>query len=72
MPVRRYENLAEAERDLWIDAKDPSLGERIRRVWSFAERFGVRAPRGVRRTEIDASRLERTTFSAPDNSVSRS
>ena len=50
MPVRRYQNLETAERDLWIDPSDPSLGAHIRRVWSFAEHFTPRAARGVRRT----------------------
>lgn len=50
MPVQRYQNLETAERDLWLDASNPSLGAHIRRVWSFAERFTPRAARGVKRS----------------------
>jgi len=52
MPVRRYDDLNEAERDLWLDAADPSLGEHIRRVWSFAEHFAARAVIGVTRVRL--------------------
>jgi hypothetical protein len=59
MPVRRYNDLEAAERDLWLDASDPSLGEHIRQVWSFAEHFAVRAASGVTRVRLagGASRL---------------
>lgn len=66
MPVKRYDDLEEAERDLWIDSSDPSLGERIRRVWSFGERFAKRAERGVRRIRIGPSESADT----PDSSHS--
>jgi hypothetical protein len=49
MPVRRYQNLDAAERDLWIDSSDPSLAMHIRWVWSFAEHFAPRAASGVTR-----------------------
>jgi hypothetical protein len=52
MPVRRYDDFAAAEEDLWLDSSDPRLGEQIRRVWSFAERFTPRARVGVTRIEI--------------------
>jgi hypothetical protein len=49
MPVRRYQDLDAAERDLWIDSSDPSLAARIRQAWSFAEHFAPRAAGGVTR-----------------------
>ena len=52
MPVRRYDDFAAAEEDLWLDSSDPRLGEQIRRVWSFAERFTPRARGGVTRIAI--------------------
>jgi hypothetical protein len=52
MPVRRYDDFAAAEQDLWLDSADPQLGEQIRRVWSFAERFTPPARPGVTRIEI--------------------
>lgn len=65
MPVRRYQNLETAERDLWIDSSDPSLGAHIRRVWSFAEHFTPRAGRGVRRTHAAAERAGETLRDSP-------
>ena len=53
MPVRRYQNLDAAERDLWIDSADPSLGAHIRRVWSFAEHFAPRTASGVTRIRAE-------------------
>lgn len=58
MPVRRYEDFTAAEQDLWLDSSDPRLGEQIRRVWSFAERFTPRARHGVTRIEIGQSSTE--------------
>lgn len=67
MPVRRYDDPAAGEEDLWLDSSDPRLGEHIRRVWSFAERFTCRAPAGVTRVEVGAARVEAraTTPRAP-------
>jgi hypothetical protein len=58
MSVRRYEDFAAAEEDLWLDSSDPQLGEQIRRVWSFAERFTPRARAGVTRIEIGTAGAE--------------
>jgi len=58
MPVRRYDDFAAAEQDLWLDSSDPQLGEQIRRVWSFAERFTPRARAGVTRIEIGNASAE--------------
>ena len=59
MSVRRYDDfMAAAEEDLWLDSSDPQLGEQIRRVWSFAERFTPRARAGVTRIEIGTAGLE--------------
>ncbi len=61
MPVYRYEDSDAAEEDLWIDSKDPRLGERIRRVWSFAEKFAPRVPAGVIRLAPNHGQKSRTT-----------
>lgn len=58
MPVRRYDDFATAEQDLWLDSADPRLGEQIRRVWAFAERFTPRARHGVTRIQIGQASLE--------------
>jgi hypothetical protein len=58
MPVRRYDDFTAAEQDLWLDSSDPRLGEQIRRVWSFAERFTPRARGGVTRIEIGTASVE--------------
>ena len=55
MPVWRYDDFAAAEEDLWMESSDPQLGEQIRRVWSFAERFTPRAEAGVTRIAIDTA-----------------
>ena len=58
MSVRRYDDFTAAEQDLWLDSSDPRLGEQIRRVWSFAERFTPRARVGVTRIEIGTASAE--------------
>lgn len=72
MSVRRYDDLEAAERDLWIDSSDPSLGQRIRHVWSFAEHFNPRAAHGVRRTEIGGAAAERESISSTNDVESQS
>jgi hypothetical protein len=50
MPVRKYRDLDEARRDLWIAPGDPGLAARIRRLWAFAARLAPPdVPRGVRK-----------------------
>ena len=65
MSVRRYDDFAAAEEDLWLDSSDPQLGEQIRRVWSFAERFTPRARAGVTRIEIRTADSENGATPAP-------
>lgn len=50
MPIQRYRDFEDARRALWIDSADPSLPERIRRLWRFSARLvPPSAPRGVQR-----------------------
>lgn len=51
MPVQRFESFEDARRALWLDAGDPRLGERIRRLWERSRRLAppLGIPRGVRK-----------------------
>jgi len=60
MPVARYDNHEDAERDLWLDSSDPRLGREICKVWSFAECFSEPAPRGVTRIHIGDPERQRS------------
>ena len=50
MPVRRFRDLDEARRALWVAPGDPALADRIRRLWRFSARLAaLSAPRGLHR-----------------------
>jgi hypothetical protein len=61
VPVQRFRDLDEARRALWISPDDPSLANRIRRLWRFSARLATPSvPRGLRRFRgIEEANAER-------------
>lgn len=61
MPIQRYRDFEDARRALWVDSSDPTLPDRLRRLWRFTARLiASSAPRGVQRFHtIDEANAER-------------
>ncbi len=64
MPVRRFRSLREARQALWIDAADPDLPGRIRRLWARSRRLApLGIPRGLRKFRtIEEANAEREAW----------
>ena len=61
MPVRRFKDMQDARRELWVDARDPALPGRIRRLWDLSRRLAPPCgPRGLKKfATIEAANAER-------------
>lgn len=52
MPVRRFRNLEDAERSLWLEPGDPGIWKAVKARWAIHQALGgpqISHPRGVRR-----------------------
>lgn len=50
MPVQRFRDPDAARRALWVDAGDPNLAQRIRKLWARAFILApAMIPRGIRK-----------------------
>lgn len=64
MPIRKYETLEAAERDLWVKRGDPRLPRILASVWSLGPRLApYPRPRGIQKfASIEEANLSRTSW----------
>ncbi len=64
MPLQRFRSHEEARRALWMDATDPALPGRIRRLWERSRRLApLEIPRGLRKfRSIEEANAEREAW----------
>jgi hypothetical protein len=68
MPIRKYRNLEEMNRDRrWLPTGDPSIAQNIRYLWKFSELLlrpvGTCIPRGVRKyRSLDEANTDRSRW----------